>query len=214
MTALSRESENDGHSSCVLYMYCTLECKLILYNQWSAACKQAVQRRLKWYSCGWESAEQLWTHNILFKTIAWKWWGLLTQEIKGVTERLVTQLPRPSFTFPEFTVSNHIRLWYHNHLRFYHTLKLTEAILQKLMLNLEKPTEIPVCGLGNPLFSYMWASKFLRGLHTCIVVFAKWLVFLCVHFYSGLKNCLPRLWFPIFYMFVILKCVRSNQCTY
>lgn len=116
--------------------------------------------------------------------------------------RVHCQQPHPTVISQSSAVLSHIKAHW------------SYSILQKLMLNLEKPTEIPVCGLGNPLFSYMWASKFLRGLHTCIVVFAKWLVFLCVHFYSGLKNCLPRLWFPIFYMFVILKCVRSNQCTY
>ena len=85
------------------------------YNQCCAACKQTVQGLSFWSDRAvFEKVQSSSEHTTSsLKILAWKWWGLLAQEVKGVTERLVTQLPHPSFTYPQPIHNDHIWLLYH-----------------------------------------------------------------------------------------------------
>lgn len=112
MTALSRESAGEFlRVVCVLTVVQPTDC--LPYNQCCTACKQTVQGLSFWSDRAVVEKVQSFSEHTTssLKILAWKCGqGLLAQEVKGVTERLVTQLPHPSFTYPRSIHSCYIIL--------------------------------------------------------------------------------------------------------
>lgn len=142
MTALSRGSiqsipQSNSQSSCVCCVYTVLQpTDCLPYNQCCAACKQTVQGLSFWSDRAvFEKVQSSSEHTTSsLKILAWKWQGLLAREVKGVTERLVTQLPHASsFTYLRPIHNDHIWLLFHR-ARFHHRAKLDKTKLRPLML--------------------------------------------------------------------------------
>ena len=156
MTALSRESA--GEFLCVLCVLTAVQpTDCLPYNQCCAACKQTVQGLSFWSDRAVvEKVQSRSEHTTSsLKILAWKCGqGLLAQEVKGVTERLVTQLPHPSFTYPRSIHSCYITVWGF----------ITEESSATTTHALNEPMDIPLWGFCSSLFSCCYFF-FSAGCH-------------------------------------------------